>query len=82
MLLHHAFVRSAKRLGKKLAIIDRTTGRRVSYHRALIGSLILANKFQSYDGNFIGIMIPSSAGCVLGILGALMSGKTPVMINY
>ncbi len=82
MLLHHAFVKTAKRLSKKLAIIDRTTGRRVSYHRALIGSLILAEKFKSYDGYFIGIMVPSSAGCVLSILGALMSGKTPVMINY
>jgi len=27
-------------------------------------------------------MIPTSAGCALSILGTLMSGKTPVMINY
>jgi acyl-[acyl-carrier-protein]-phospholipid O-acyltransferase / long-chain-fatty-acid--[acyl-carrier-protein] ligase len=27
-------------------------------------------------------MIPTSAGCALSILGTLMSGRTPVMINY
>jgi acyl-[acyl-carrier-protein]-phospholipid O-acyltransferase / long-chain-fatty-acid--[acyl-carrier-protein] ligase len=82
MLLHQQFVRTAKQYENKLAIIDRTLNRRVSYKRALIGSLILARKFQSYDPGFLGIMLPNSAGSVLGILGTLMSGRIPVMINY
>ncbi len=67
---------------KKLAIIDRTTGRKLTYSEALIASLIIADKLKKYDSGFIGIMIPTSAGGVLAIIGALFSGRIPVMINY
>ncbi|MDX1283601.1 MAG: AMP-binding protein [Draconibacterium sp.] len=82
MLLHQQFVRNAKKFSKKLAVIDKTTKRNVTYSRALIGALILASKFKKYDPGFIGIMIPTSAGCALANVGALMSGRIPVMINY
>jgi acyl-[acyl-carrier-protein]-phospholipid O-acyltransferase/long-chain-fatty-acid--[acyl-carrier-protein] ligase len=82
MLLHQRFVRTARTFASKTAIIDRTTGTRLSYGRALIASLILSEKFGQYEEGFIGIMLPTSAGCALSILGALMSGRTPVMINY
>jgi acyl-[acyl-carrier-protein]-phospholipid O-acyltransferase/long-chain-fatty-acid--[acyl-carrier-protein] ligase len=82
MLLHHKFVESAKEFGNKEFIIDRTTNRRITYSRALIASLILSEKFSKYDSGFIGIMVPTSAGCMLAVLGGLMSGRTPVMINY
>ncbi|RLD92728.1 MAG: bifunctional acyl-ACP--phospholipid O-acyltransferase/long-chain-fatty-acid--ACP ligase [Bacteroidetes bacterium] len=82
MLLHQEFVRTAKRLSKKLAIKDKTTKSNVTYGRALIGALILAKKFDKYDKGYIGIMIPTSAGCALANVGALMSGRVPVMINY
>ena len=82
MLLHQQFVRIAKQYESKLAIADRTTNRRITYGKALIASLILTEKLKKYDEGFIGIMIPTSAGCALAVLGALMSGRTPVMINY
>jgi acyl-[acyl-carrier-protein]-phospholipid O-acyltransferase/long-chain-fatty-acid--[acyl-carrier-protein] ligase len=82
MLLHQQFVRMAKKHANKLAIIDKTTGKNVTYSRALIGALILSSKFKKYDKGFIGIMIPTSAGCALATVGALMSGRIPVMINY
>ena len=82
MLLHHQFVRTAKKYDSKLAIIDRTLNRRVTYKRALIGALILAKKFENHAQGFLGIMLPNSAGSVLAILGTLMSGRVPVMINY
>lgn len=82
MLLHQEFVRNAKRLSKKMAIKDKTTKSNVTYGRALIGALILAKKFKKYDEGYIGIMIPTSAGCALATVGALMSGRVPVMINY
>ncbi|HSO77839.1 MAG TPA: AMP-binding protein [Bacteroidales bacterium] len=72
----------AKKYAKKLAIIDKTTERNVPYERALIGALILSSKFNKYEKGFIGIMIPTSAGCALATVGALMSGRIPVMINY
>ena len=82
MLLHQQFVRTAKKQGQKLAVIDKATGKNVTYSRALIGALILSSKFNKYDKRFIGIMIPTSAGCALAIVGALMSGRIPVLINY
>lgn len=72
----------AKKHAGKFAIKDKTTGKDVTYSRALIGSLILCSKFKKYDEGFIGIMIPTSAGCALATIGALMSGRIPVMINY
>jgi len=82
MLLHQQFVRVAKKHEKKLAIIDKTLNRKLTYKRALIGALILAKKFAKYEPGFLGIMLPNSAGAVLSILGTLMSGRIPVMINY
>lgn len=82
MLLHQDFIRIAKKYANKLAFIDRTTDRRITYSRALTASLILAEKIKKYTDDFIGIMIPTSAGCALSILGVLMNGRTPVMINY
>ena len=82
MLLHQQFVLMAKKHAKKFAIIDKTTGKNVTYSRALIGALILSSKFKKYEEGFIGIMIPTSAGCALATVGALMSGRMPVMINY
>jgi acyl-[acyl-carrier-protein]-phospholipid O-acyltransferase / long-chain-fatty-acid--[acyl-carrier-protein] ligase len=82
MLLHQQFVLMAKKHAEKLAIIDKTTGKNVTYSRALIGALILSKKFNKYEKGFIGIMIPTSAGCALATVGALMSGRIPVMINY
>jgi acyl-[acyl-carrier-protein]-phospholipid O-acyltransferase/long-chain-fatty-acid--[acyl-carrier-protein] ligase len=72
----------AKKHAEKLAVIDKTTGRNVTYSRALIGALILSSKFKKYDKGFIGIMVPTSAGSALATVGALMSGRIPVMINY
>jgi len=72
----------AKKHAKKPAVIDKTTGQSVTYSKGLIGALILSSKFNKYDKGFIGIMIPTSAGCALATAGALMSGRIPVMINY
>jgi acyl-[acyl-carrier-protein]-phospholipid O-acyltransferase / long-chain-fatty-acid--[acyl-carrier-protein] ligase len=72
----------AKKNPGKLAIKDKTTKRDVTYERALIGALILSAKFSRYDKGFLGIMIPTSAGCALAKVATLMSGRIPVMINY
>ncbi|MCK9303967.1 MAG: AMP-binding protein [Bacteroidales bacterium] len=82
MLLYQQFVTMAKKHSKKMAIIDRTTEKNITYSTALIASLILTSKFKKYNKGFTGIMVPTSAGCALATLGVLMSGRTPVMINY
>ena len=82
MLLHQRFISTAKKFSNKLAFNDCSTDRKITYGKALIASLLLADEFDKYEQGFIGIMIPTSAGCGLATLGILMSGRTPVMINY
>ena len=81
-MLHHQFIDKAKIFKEKLAVHDFTTNTRLSYSRALIASLILSRFMQKLDHGFIGVMLPTSAGCILTKLAVLMSGRTPVMINY
>lgn len=82
MQLQQAFIATAKKYSKRFAVYDQATERDLTYDKMLIASLILTKKLHAYHGNYIGIMIPTSAGCMLSIIAALMSGKTPVMINY
>lgn len=82
MSLTEMFIRAAKQHGPELAIVDKTTGHRVTYRAALMRSLILARKFEAFDPGMIGVMMPTSAGGILSVVAAVMSGRTPVMINY
>ena len=82
MILHHEFIKSAKTMPKKIAIVDCTLDKRLTYSKALIAALILAKKFSKYHDTYIGVMVPTSAGAFLTSLGLLMAGKVPVMINY
>lgn len=82
MLLHQHFIDIARQFGKKLAINDFTTSRELTYQRSLIACLILSRFFRKMDKGFIGIMLPTSAGCILTKTAVLMSGRIPVMINY
>lgn len=82
MSLVEQFVRTAKQHESKLAIVDRATGQRVTYRDALLRSLILSRKFNRYAPGMIGVMIPTSGGAIYAMIAALMSGRTPVMINY
>jgi len=82
MLLHHRFIRVAKREGSRLLFDDRSTGRKLSYSRSLIACLILSKRFQKLEDGYLGVLLPTSAGCGLTIIASLMAGKTPVMINY
>ena len=82
MRLHEIFIRTAKRFEKKLAVVDKATNQRVTYRNALIRALILAEKLKGCDPGFVGVMVPTSGGCIYAILAVLISGRTPVMINY
>ena len=82
MQLHHKFIEIAKQFNKKLAINDFTTNRQLTYSRALIASIILSGFCKRMEKGFIGVMLPTSAGCILTKIAVLMGGRTPVMINY
>jgi acyl-[acyl-carrier-protein]-phospholipid O-acyltransferase / long-chain-fatty-acid--[acyl-carrier-protein] ligase len=76
------FIRTAKAHETKLAVVDRAMGQRVTYRDTLLRALILSHAFRRYEPGMIGIMIPTSGGAIYSVIAALMSGRTPVMINY
>ncbi|MGK0290623.1 MAG: acyl-[acyl-carrier-protein]-phospholipid O-acyltransferase, partial [bacterium] len=81
-LLHQKFIEVAKQNSKKIAIFDQTLKRKFTYKETLIASLMLAKRFREVENSFVGILLPTSAACIFSMLGTLMAGKTPVMINY
>jgi len=81
-VLHLKFMRSAIRNRKKIAATDLATDQTYTYDKMLIASLILKNKLSKYQGQYLGILLPTTAGCHLAVIGSLMTNKIPVMINY
>jgi len=82
MLAHHQFVKTAKKYANKIAIKDFSTDKSLTYHQALIATLMLARICRKFPLGNIGLMVPTSLGCILAKIAILMSGRTPVMINY
>ncbi|MDR0477267.1 MAG: AMP-binding protein [Desulfobulbaceae bacterium] len=82
MLLHHRFVETAKQYAQKTAISDRSVGKSLTYRQTLIASLILTRICRKFPRGNVGLMVPTSLGCILAKIAILMSGRTPVMINY
>ncbi|MDD2227805.1 MAG: AMP-binding protein [Candidatus Cloacimonetes bacterium] len=80
--LHQRFVQVAKKHGSKIAVYDKATNTDYTYSRMLIAALILKEHIGKIKGKYVGILLPTSMGCMLSILGTLMNGKIPVMINY
>jgi len=82
MLVHHQFVETAKKYAKKIAIKDYSADKSVTYFQALVASLMLARICRKFPRGNIGLMVPTSLGCILAKIAILMSGRIPVMINY
>jgi acyl-[acyl-carrier-protein]-phospholipid O-acyltransferase/long-chain-fatty-acid--[acyl-carrier-protein] ligase len=82
MQLHQRFIEVAKQYPNKVAVYDTATRKEVTYGNMLIASLLMAKKFSQYNSLYLGIMVPTSAGCMIAFMATLMAGKVPVMINY
>ncbi|HAA83217.1 MAG: Acyl-(Acyl-carrier-protein)--phospholipid O-acyltransferase [Thermodesulfobacterium commune] len=82
MQLHEKFIYTAKAYSNKIAIVDRAIDKRFTYQQALIASLIFSRKIRKFRDRLIGVMLPNSSAAVFTVVGILMAGKIPVMINY
>ena len=80
--LHQRFIQTAKRFPNRIAVHDKATMADYSYSRMLIASFILKEHIGKVKGRYIGVLLPTGVGAMLTILGTLMKGKVPVMINY
>jgi len=77
------FVRTAKRRWSSFCMAD-STGRELTFGRALIGSLLLSRIIQRLAprATHIGLLLPASVGGALANIAASMSGKVPVNLNF
>lgn len=82
MLLHKEFIDTAKRRSGHLAIKDAARNTELSYQKLLIACLMFSKRLKKLDDDFVGIMLPTSAGAVISVIATLLAGKVPVMINY
>ncbi len=84
VLLHEAFISSARSAGGRLCMAD-TTGKSLSYRRALSGALALADDFKKRlppNADMVGVMLPASVGSAITNIALLLAGKVPVNLNW
>ena len=77
------FIRVARDNKFRPAIAD-SSGKRLTYGKALISALILAKKIKGIvtDQEKIGILLPASTGAALSNIAVSLLGKIPVNLNF
>lgn len=82
-LLHVDFMRVAKRRWGRPAMAD-STGQKLSFGRALVGSLLLARliRARTPGQDKVGLLLPASVGGALTNIATLAADRTPVNLNF
>jgi acyl-[acyl-carrier-protein]-phospholipid O-acyltransferase/long-chain-fatty-acid--[acyl-carrier-protein] ligase len=77
------FVRTAKQEWSSFCMAD-STGRELTYGRALVAGLLLSRAIRRLAprDTHIGVLFPASVGGALANIGASISGKVPVNLNF
>ncbi|WP_051299020.1 acyl-[ACP]--phospholipid O-acyltransferase [Marinobacterium litorale] len=76
-----AFIRTARAAPSAWALTELEMSP-FSHLRLLTAAMVLARRFRRLEEERIGVLLPTAAGGVVGLLGLLMSGKTIVPLNY
>ena len=77
------FVRTAKTRWSQFCMAD-STGRELTYGRALVGGLLLARAIRrrAPRQRHVGLLLPSSVGGALANIAASIAGTVPVNLNF
>ena len=83
VLLHHAFIRTAKVNWARQAVAD-STGARFRYGGLLVASILLGRRIRrlTRKQRYVGIMLPASVGGVVANIAALFARRVPVNLNF
>jgi long-chain-fatty-acid--[acyl-carrier-protein] ligase len=76
-----AFVERALRCRRDVIVADDLAGA-VTYERLLVGVLTMAKRFAKLEGENVGLLLPASVGADIALLGLMMAGKVPVILNW
>jgi len=75
------FLNSCDRMGSQAACSDVASGV-LDYHTMKRATVILAEKIRKLDGEYIGVLLPSTAGTYIIQMAIYLAGKTPVPLNW
>lgn len=79
--LLEAFLKTADRMKDAEAAADPTVDS-ISYKKMKLAIALLRKKFLSFEGQYVGVMLPSSVGAVLIYFALIAAGKTPIFLNW
>ena len=81
--LHLRFIEAAKHRWFAFCMVD-SSGAKLTYGKALIGSLALARwvRRQRSGEDMIGLLLPPSVAGALANIAVLLAGKVPVNLNF
>ncbi len=80
-VIPEVFLWNSRRMRSYIACADGIS-QVLSYKKLEMGVLVLAEEFRKLPGEKIGVLLPSSCGTYSVILGLLLAGKVPVMLNW
>ncbi len=79
--IHEVFLNICDKMGKSPACADEMSGI-LTYQQLKMRVLLIADHLRSLPAKNIGILLPASVGASILILGCLLAGKVPIMINW
>lgn len=79
--MQEVFLASAERLKDFIACSDQRRDA-MSYKEFKKLALILATRFSSYPGKYIGVLLPACISVYIVVFALLLVGKIPVMLNW
>ncbi len=79
----HAWIDRVKQNGGADCVTDIQTNTTLSRRKALTGALLFSRRFKKYSPEQnIALLLPTSSAGLIANMGAFMSGKTVVNLNY
>jgi long-chain-fatty-acid--[acyl-carrier-protein] ligase len=79
--IHEIFLNCCHQMGNQIACGDGAAGI-LTYSKAKLRVLLLADYIRHLPGNYIGILLPSSVAAYLTVLACQLAGKIPLMVNW
>jgi acyl-[acyl-carrier-protein]-phospholipid O-acyltransferase/long-chain-fatty-acid--[acyl-carrier-protein] ligase len=82
-LLPRRFMATARRQWSQFCMAD-STGKQLTFGRALVGSLLLARWLRQHQPQdaMVGLLLPASVCGALAYIAVLLAGKVPVNLNF
>ncbi|MFA5899471.1 MAG: AMP-binding protein [Hyphomicrobium sp.] len=82
--LFSAFLEAASRHGRDRVIVEDADGTTLTYRRLTLASLVLGRRLSGLArrGEYVGVLLPNSAGLIITLLGLNAYDRVAVFLNF